>query len=105
MVLDRAMRDDVPPPSTSSLSSSVPSAGIGLGRPKRGRKTSGRGGGGSESTSDSDDDEREDDGEEGSRDGQLERRGLLGTRTRGMLLITCKMLEKAERWAGSGVAA
>ncbi|GAA6043376.1 hypothetical protein JCM8097_005290 [Rhodosporidiobolus ruineniae] len=73
MVLDRAMRDELPVP--------PPTAGIGAPRPRRhaeGGEGGAEGGG-----------------------GQLERRGLLGTRTRGMLVVTCKMLEKAERWTGS----
>jgi hypothetical protein len=80
MVLDRAMRDELP-------SSSAPTAGL---------EPPTNGGRGTEEDSD------EENGESTSnRDGQLERRGLLGTRTRGMLVVTCKVLEKAERWAGS----
>jgi len=32
--------------------------------------------------------------------GQLESRGILGVRTKGMLVLTCRVLEKAERWTG-----
>ncbi|BGP17496.1 hypothetical protein JCM10213_004408 [Rhodosporidiobolus nylandii] len=67
MVLDRAMRDEVPA-APQPLKPGVP-------RAKQ--------------------DEEEGTGKE------LERRGLLGARTRGMLVLTCKCLEKAERWAGS----
>lgn len=36
--------------------------------------------------------------------GQLERRGILGVRTKGMLVLTCRMLERAESWTGGSTA-
>lgn len=79
MVLDRAMREELPPP--------APQRGLGAAAQASG-----------------DDKKRDGRGRNGPQDGQLERRGLLGTKTRGMLVLTCKMLERAERWAGNGSA-
>lgn len=83
MVLDRAMRDEVP-----STSPKRPSAGDGAQSSaafdsRSERAQLGRGG--------------KVDGDAGT----LERRGLLGVKTRGMLVLTCKMLERAERWTGT----
>ncbi|GJN90163.1 hypothetical protein Rhopal_003162-T1 [Rhodotorula paludigena] len=80
MVLDRAMRDEVPAP--------APQRGLGAPPPpsERDKRQSGT----QRSSRNS-----------GPQEGQLERRGLLGTKTRGMLVLTCKMLERAERWTGS----
>ncbi|GAA5844853.1 hypothetical protein JCM11251_007347 [Rhodosporidiobolus azoricus] len=93
MVLDRAMRDEVVvspssgPRSGGPSSSSGPKGRFGLGAHEEGE--------------DNDDSLPHPSQRRPDPDGQLERRGLLGTRTRGMLVLTCKMLEKAERWAGS----
>ncbi|GAA5874958.1 hypothetical protein JCM1840_007162 [Sporobolomyces johnsonii] len=84
MVLDRAMREE-PQPTPSP--------------PKARRR--GKRKGTHDADADEDDDDREASAGEQPEDGQLERRGLLGTRTRGMLVLTCKVLEKAERWAGT----
>ncbi|GAA6010654.1 hypothetical protein JCM11491_003012 [Sporobolomyces phaffii] len=35
---------------------------------------------------------------------QLERRGMLGVRTKGLLVLTCKVLERAERWSGGSTS-
>ncbi|GAA5974460.1 hypothetical protein JCM11641_003228 [Rhodosporidiobolus odoratus] len=79
MVLDRAMRDETPAPAVGG----GPPVKVEVGVRERAE-------------------EGEDEGEgDGGKAGQLERRGLLGMRTRGMLVVTCKLLEKAERWAGS----
>ncbi|CEQ41249.1 SPOSA6832_02952, partial [Sporobolomyces salmonicolor] len=83
MVLDRAMREE-PQPTPS---------------PPRARRRKRKAMDGVDE--DEDEDVRDASAEEQHRDGQLERRGLLGTRTRGMLVLTCKVLEKAERWAGT----
>ncbi|GAA5849268.1 hypothetical protein JCM8547_006497 [Rhodosporidiobolus lusitaniae] len=112
MVLDRAMAEEQmsnpPPPLSSSKGKGKNGNGMG-GKTKRrrkngtrGRSPGGRGNGRKEVSEESDHEEDELEDDERGRDGQLERRGLLGTRTRGMLVITCKMLEKAERWAGLG---
>ncbi|BGP41317.1 hypothetical protein JCM10449v2_005294 [Rhodotorula kratochvilovae] len=89
MVLDRAMRDELPAP--------APARGLGApgrererDRDKEARKKAGANGAA---------------GGAGIQEGQLERRGLLGTKTRGMLVLTCKMLERAERWTGSPASA
>ncbi|GAA5922698.1 hypothetical protein JCM3775_006104 [Rhodotorula graminis] len=90
MVLDRAMRDELPAPAP-------PPRGLGAatqGREReRGRdKERRRGGSGAAGAAGA--------AGGGIKEGQLERRGLLGTKTRGMLVLTCKMLERAERWTG-----
>ncbi|GAA5905717.1 hypothetical protein JCM8208_000875 [Rhodotorula glutinis] len=90
MVLDRAMRDELPAPAP-------PPRGLGAapGREReRGRDKENRRGGSAAGQAGA-----------GIKEGQLERRGLLGTKTRGMLVLTCKMLERAERWTGSPASA
>lgn len=78
MVLDRAMRDELPAP--------VPARA-----PRTHSHRDETSGSPPQTTQDQD-------GQAGT--GQLERRGLLGVKTRGMLVLTCKMLERAEHWAG-----
>ncbi|GAA5872006.1 hypothetical protein JCM16303_000943 [Sporobolomyces ruberrimus] len=36
--------------------------------------------------------------------GQLERRGILGVRTKGMLVLTCRVLQRAEVWTGGSTS-
>ncbi|GAA6050735.1 hypothetical protein JCM3770_006600 [Rhodotorula araucariae] len=85
MVLDRAMRDELPTP--------APAKGLGApGRERERDKKKGSATSGPEPTT-------------RVQEGQLERRGLLGPKARGMLVLTCKMLERAERWTGSPASA
>ncbi|KAG0662771.1 hypothetical protein C6P46_003084 [Rhodotorula mucilaginosa] len=96
MVLDRAMRDELPAPVNSNTTAAA-NGRSDTTRPEGSRQRAG--GSGNQrappTTPPS---------ESGS-PGQLERRGLLGVKTRGMLVLTCKMLERAERWAGPGSSA
>ncbi|GAA5871159.1 hypothetical protein JCM3774_006808 [Rhodotorula dairenensis] len=91
MVLDRAMREELPAPINGANGIAAGSSGSGTGARRSSTSREPRGASLSSSQS--------------SESGQLERRGLLGVRTRGMLVLTCKMLERAERWAGPGSAA
>ncbi|SCV70202.1 BQ2448_1596 [Microbotryum intermedium] len=86
MVLDRAMRDEVP---------NVP---YGLGPAGKERETkggnreaNGEEGGGSRKNG-------EQSGASAAAGGELQRRGLLGPRVKGVLVVACKMLEKAEKF-------
>ncbi|KDE04367.1 hypothetical protein MVLG_05159 [Microbotryum lychnidis-dioicae p1A1 Lamole] len=87
MVLDRTMRDEVP---------NIPYE---LGPPGKERETKG----GNRETND---EERERRGKNGEASGgsaaagagELQRRGLLGPRVKGVLVVACKMLEKAEKF-------
>ncbi|TNY17333.1 hypothetical protein DMC30DRAFT_406111 [Rhodotorula diobovata] len=90
MVLDRAMRDELPAPAPPPRGLGAP--GRDRGRDKENRRGAGAGGSAGGAGG-------------GIQEGQLERRGLLGTKTRGMLVLTCKMLERAERWTGSPASA
>ncbi|GAA6062075.1 hypothetical protein JCM10212_003573 [Sporobolomyces blumeae] len=110
LILDKAMKTE-PAPSPSSSSSSASSSSSSQRCPADGRTSDSsadrpRGeqngspgattmdGSGSRGGSFDDD--------ESTLTNQLERRGILGVRTRGMLVLTCRMLEKAERWSGGG---
>ncbi|GAA5889997.1 hypothetical protein JCM6882_009193 [Rhodosporidiobolus microsporus] len=113
MVLDRAMREEVVVGAGGAGGGPAPGLGAAGGRRRRRRKapTGAAAGAGDDdassddadlgSGSDADDDAPYSPFSSTAPQQQLERRGLLGTRTRGMLVLTCKMLEKAERWAGS----
>ncbi|KWU43768.1 DnaJ-domain-containing protein [Rhodotorula sp. JG-1b] len=94
MVLDRAMRDELPAPVNNNTSAAAANGRSDTTSPEGSRQ---RGGSSGNSAAPS----RTPSSESGS-PGQLERRGLLGVKTRGMLVLTCKMLERAERWAGPG---
>lgn len=80
LILDRAMREDVASTSPSSPDSS------------RSRSSS----------VDADPERTAAEGQPGQ--GQLERRGILGVRTKGMLVLTCRVLERAETWIGGSTA-
>ncbi|GAA5839530.1 hypothetical protein JCM9279_005969 [Rhodotorula babjevae] len=95
LVVDHALRDELPapaPPPRGLGAAAGRERERGRGRDKENRRggaaAGGSGGAGA-----------------GIKEGQLERRGLLGTKTRGMLVLTCKMLERAERWTGSPACA
>ncbi|GAA5949063.1 hypothetical protein JCM3765_004000 [Sporobolomyces pararoseus] len=79
LILDRAMREDIAASSTSTNGSAQPQNSESNG-------ASGTSSGPSQGQ------------------GQLERRGILGVRTKGMLVLTCRVLEKAERWTGGSTA-
>ncbi|GAA5930284.1 uncharacterized protein JCM15063_004764 [Sporobolomyces koalae] len=79
LILDKAMREDVSPAHTSPDPTEPAS------------------------TSWAESDDRQAGGQDydsTTAHGQLERRGILGARTKGMLVLTCRVLEKAERWTG-----
>lgn len=97
MVLDRAMRDELPAPVNNNNNNNTSAAANG--RPDMTSPEGSRQRGGSSGYSRTP--SMTPSSESGS-PGQLERRGLLGVKTRGMLVLTCKMLERAERWAGPG---
>ncbi|KAK4047332.1 hypothetical protein OIV83_005510 [Microbotryomycetes sp. JL201] len=89
MVLDKAMREEVvvhPNPSSNSSHTRASS---------RGSSSSDSEGGGPSAASDMDDDS---DPNFSAAAGELQRRGLLGPRVKGVLVLACKVLEKGEKW-------
>ncbi|GAA5997822.1 hypothetical protein JCM5350_005778, partial [Sporobolomyces pararoseus] len=84
LILDKAMREDIASASSTSTSTNG-SASPQNSSDAQGSNETGQG------------------SSQGSQ-GQLERRGILGVRTKGMLVLTCRVLEKAERWTGGSTA-